>query len=117
MLLQNPETSAGRGIAAPGGLLFILVTLLLLAGDRMSSIEALYYDFLQRQQTNSASDRILLVDTGSAESGDDLWDAAKFSPVIDALNDAGAALIVPLQAPPASAPLMSCATPACFPPS
>ena len=105
MLLQNSETSAGRGIAAPGGLLFILVTLLLLAGDRMSSIESLYYDFLQRQQPTSASDRILLVDTGSAETGDDLWDAAKFSPVIDALNDAGVSLIVPLQAPPASAPL------------
>jgi len=105
MLLQNSETSARRGIAAPGGLLLILVTLLLLAGDRMSSIESLYYDFLQRQQPNNASDRILLVDTGSAETGTDLWDATEFSPVITALNAAGASLIVPLQSPPASAPL------------
>ena len=105
MLLQNPETSARRGIAAPGGLLLILVTLLLLAGERMSSIESLYYDFLQRQQPNTASDRILLVDTSSADDDSELWDAIKFSPVIDALNDAGATLIVPLQSPPASAPL------------
>ena len=105
MLLQNSKTSTRRGIAAPGGLLLILVTLLLLAGERMSSIESLYYDFLQRQQPNSASDRILLVDTGSAETGSDLWDATQFSPVISALNAAGAALIVPLQAPPASAAL------------
>jgi serine/threonine-protein kinase len=105
MLLQNSETTGRRGIAAPGGLLLILVTLLLLAGERMSSIESLYYDFLQRQQPNNASDRILLVDTGSTETGSDLWDATQFSPVISALNAAGAALIVPLQAPPASAAL------------
>ena len=105
MLLQNAGTSARRGIAAPGALLLILVTLLLLASERMSSIESLYYDFLQRQQPNAASDRILLVDTASGDGDSDLWSASKFSPVIDALNAAGAALIVPLQAPPAGAPL------------
>lgn len=105
MFLQNSGTSVRRGLAAPGGLLLILVTLLLLAGERMSSIESLYYDFLQRQQPNSASDRILLVDTGSGETGGDLWDATKFSPVVNAINAAGAALIVPLQAPPSSAAL------------
>lgn len=105
MFLQNSGTSVRRGIAAPGALLLILVTLLLLASERMSSIESLYYDFLQRQQPNSASNRILMVDTASGGAGSDLWDAVNFSPVINALNAAGAALIVPLQAPPAGAPL------------
>ena len=105
MLIQNAGTSARRGIAAAGGLLLILMTLLLLASERMSSIESLYYDFLQGRQPNDASDRILLVDTASGEGGSDLWDATRFSPVIDALNAAGAALIVPLQAPPVGTPV------------
>lgn len=88
-------------MAGPGTLLVILVTLLLLAGEQMSSLEASYYDFLQRQQPATASDRILLVDTGAAHATRNLWDPDEITPVIDALNAAGASVIVPVEAPPA----------------
>jgi CHASE2 domain-containing sensor protein len=80
----------------------ILVTLILLAGERMSSLESSYYDFLQRQQPVSASDQILLVDTGPDSGGGNLWDSGRISPVINALNAAGASVIVPVEAPPAN---------------
>lgn len=80
----------------------ILVTLILLAGERMSSLESSYYDFLQRQQPVSASDRILLVDTGPDSGGGNLWDSGRISSVINALNAAGASVIVPVEAPPAN---------------
>ena len=40
MLLQNSGTNGRRGLAGPGALLLILVTLLLLAGERLSFIES-----------------------------------------------------------------------------
>ncbi|TDJ48289.1 MAG: CHASE2 domain-containing protein, partial [Gammaproteobacteria bacterium] len=101
MLLQNPDGPARRGIAGPGTLLLILVTLLLLASERMTSLETSYYDFLQRQQPATASDRILLVDTGAGRANRNLWDSDEISPLIEALNAAGAAVIVPVEAPPA----------------
>ncbi len=105
MLLQNSGANSRRGIAGPSALLLILVTLILLAGERMASLESSYYDFLQRQQPVTASDRILLVDTTGDSAGASLWDTGLISPVIDALNAAGASVIVPVDAPPANSPL------------
>ncbi len=105
MLLQNSRANSRRGIAAPGALLLILVTLMLLAGERMASLESSYYDFLQRQQPATASDRILLVDTMDDSAGGNPWDTGLISPLIDALNAAGAAVIVPVDAPPANSSL------------
>ena len=82
----------------------ILMTLLLLAGERMASLESSYYDFLQRQKPVTASERILLVNTGAGNKAN-LWVSGRISPVIDALNAAGAAVIVPVEAPPAVAEL------------
>jgi CHASE2 domain-containing sensor protein len=101
MLLQNSGANGRRGMAGPGALLLILVTLLLLAGERLSFIESSYYDFLQSQHPKPVSGRILLIDTNSQSSGTDLWDAKFFSGVIEKLNSAGAALIVPVEPPPA----------------
>jgi len=102
MLLQNSGQDSRRGIAGPGTLLVILVTLMLLAGERMASLESSYYDFLQRQQPVAASDRILLVDTGADRDAGSLWASGRISPVINALNAAGASVIVPVEAPPAN---------------
>ena len=82
----------------------ILMTLLLLAGERMESFESSYYDFLQRQKPVTASERILLVNTGAGNAAN-LWESGRISPVIDALNEAGASVIVPVEAPPAVANL------------
>lgn len=100
MLLQNSGIHGRRTGVGPGAILFILVTILLLAGERLSFIESSYYDFLQSQQQKPVDERILLLDTGSQVPGNEIWDSTVFSPVVDALNDAGAALIVPVQAPP-----------------
>ncbi|MDP7419926.1 MAG: serine/threonine-protein kinase, partial [Gammaproteobacteria bacterium] len=98
--------SLHRGsIAASGALLLILMTLMALAGDRMSALESAFYDFLQQQQPAVASNRIILVDTATGNGAGTFWDAGEFGPVIDALNTAGAALIVPLKAPPANTQL------------
>ena len=105
MLLQNSGENSTRGLAGPGALLLILVTLMLLAGERMASLESSYYDFLQRQQPVAASDRILLVNTGGDNGQQNLWDTGRISPVIDALNAAGASVIVPVEAPPANTQL------------
>jgi CHASE2 domain-containing sensor protein len=103
MLLQNSGAHSRRGMAGPGTLLLILVTLLLLSGERMSTLESLYYDFLQRQQQTQASDRILLIDTGAESASQTFWESPSMSPVIKALKAAGAAVIVPVEAPPAKA--------------
>jgi CHASE2 domain-containing sensor protein/tRNA A-37 threonylcarbamoyl transferase component Bud32 len=105
MFLQNSASRGRRGIAGPATLLLILVTLLVLANERMASMESLYYDFLQRQQLSTPSQRILLIDTSDQSSSDDIWEASQFSPLVDALKTAGASLIVPIQAPPASTAL------------
>ena len=85
--------------------MLILVTLMVLAGDRMSALESAFYDFLQQQHTVTASERIVLVDTVNQNDDDAFWDSNRFEPIIDALNAAGAALIVPLEAPPANTQL------------
>jgi len=105
MLLRDSSPNSRHGIAVPGILLIVLATLTVLAGERLSFLESSYYDFLQRQNPISGSDRILLIDTEPLSADGELWDASMFSPIIDALNTAGAALIVPVQTPPASAPL------------
>jgi CHASE2 domain-containing sensor protein/tRNA A-37 threonylcarbamoyl transferase component Bud32 len=104
MLLQNSGANPKHGIAGPSTLMVILMTLLLLAGERMTSLETSYYDFLQRQKPVTASERILLVNTGAGNSAN-LWESGRISPVIDALNAAGASVIVPVEAPPAVADL------------
>jgi CHASE2 domain-containing sensor protein len=88
-------------MAGPGALLLILVTLLLLAGERLSFIESSYYDFLQSKHPKPVSERILLIDTSAQAPDGKLWDADFFSRVIENLNAAGAALIVPVEPPPA----------------
>jgi len=105
MLLQNSGVNPKRGLAGPGALLLILVTLMLLAGERMTSLESSYYDFLQSRQPAAASDRILLVDTSDDADSAGLWDSGQISPVINALNAAGASVIVPVDAPPANTQL------------
>ncbi len=102
MFLQNSAPRSRGNLAAPGALLLILMTLLMLAEDRMAALEATFYDFLQQQQPTIASQRIILVDTASENNASGFWDVGRFEPVVDALNAAGAALIVPLQAPPAN---------------
>ena len=104
MLLQNSGANPKHGIAGPSTLMVILMTLLLLAGERMTSLESTYYDFLQRQKPVTASERILLVNTGTGNTSN-LWESGRISPVIDALNAAGASVIVPVEAPPAGADL------------
>lgn len=105
MFLQNSAPQYRGNLAAPGTLLLILVTLMLLAGERMSMLEAAFYDFLQRYQVTNPSERIILVDTAPRDDEGAFWDIGQFKPVIDALNDAGAALIVPLDEPPANSRL------------
>jgi len=105
MFLQNSAPRQRGNLAAPAALLVILVTLMVLAGDRMSALESAFYDFLQKQHAATASERIILVDTTAANSNSRFWDIGQFEPVVDALNAAGAALIVPLHAPPANTQL------------
>ena len=105
MLFQDTAPNNRIGIAGPVSLLLILVTLMLLAGERMAWLEAWYYDFLQRQQQTSGSDRIVLVNTNPNIAGGELWEVTQFPKVVEKLNAAGAALIVPVQSPPANSPL------------
>lgn len=102
MILQNSAPRHRGNLTAPGVMLVILVTLMVLAGDRMSALESTFYDFLQKQQPATASERIILVDTATSDDGSAFWDIGRFEPVINALNTAGAALIVPLETPPAN---------------
>ena len=90
------------GIAGPGAVLLILATLIVLAGERISLLESAYYDFIQRQQEAPVNDRILLVDANSPDGSDGLWDPDYFSALVARLNQAGASLIVPVQAPPSN---------------
>jgi len=71
----------------------------------MSALESAFYDFLQKQHPAVASERIILVDTSSGDDNSLFWDINQFEPVIDALNKAGAALIVPIEEPPANTQL------------
>jgi len=71
----------------------------------MSALESVFYDFLQSQYPAVASERIILVDTTSGNDNSEFWDIGQFEPIIDALNNAGAALIVPFEAPPANTQL------------
>ena len=105
MFSQNHAPRQHSNLAAPGALLLILVTLMVLAGDRMSALESAFYDFLQKQHPAVASERIILVDTSSGDDNSLFWDINQFEPVIDALNTAGAALIVPIEEPPANTQL------------
>ena len=102
MFVQNSASRHRGTLAASGTLLLILVTLIVLAGDRMTVLESAFYDFLQKQTPAVASERIILVDTAAGDDHSPLWGDNRFDQVIDALNAAGAALIVPLQAPPAN---------------
>gem|GEM_PF-554080 len=102
MILQNSTPRQRGNLAAPGVLLLILVTLMVVASDRMSALEASFYDFLQKQEPATASKRIILVDTSTGENGSEFWDIKQFKPIVDALNAAGAALIVPLETLPAN---------------
>ncbi len=88
------------GLAAPLALLFLLLALIFGAGDRMLRLEFAIYDFLQRQWSATPSDRVLLVDTGPRTAGNALWSDPRLARVIDKLNSAGAAVIVPTQPPP-----------------
>jgi len=71
----------------------------------MSALESVFYDFLQSQYPAVASERIILVDTTSGNDNSEFWDIGQFEPIIDALNNAGAALIVPFEALPANTQL------------
>ncbi len=62
MFLQNSAPQQRGQLAAPGALLLILLTLMVLAGERMSVLESAFYDFLQKQQPVAASERIIIVD-------------------------------------------------------
>ncbi len=98
-----------RNLAASGALLLILMTLMVLAGDRMSVLESAFYDFLQKQHPAVASQRIVLVDTTTEDEQNPLWGDGRFARVVEALNAAGASLIVPLEAPPANTHLQDIA--------
>ena len=87
------------GLAGPLALLFLLVALVWGAGDRMLRLEFAIYDLLQRQWSATPSDRVLLVDTGPRTAGAALWTDPRLPGVIERLNAAGAAVIVPTQAP------------------
>ena len=102
MFSQNTATGTRSKLAAPAALLLILVTLIVLASDRMNALESVFYDFLQKQNAAQASNRIILVDISSAEEAEEFWNIERFKPVIDRLNAAGAALIVPIDSPPAN---------------
>lgn len=102
MFSQNTATGTRSKLAAPGALLLILVTLMVLAGDRMNALESVFYDFLQKQNAAQASNRIVLVDISSSEEDEEFWNIERFKPVVEKLNEAGAALIVPIDSPPAN---------------
>lgn len=104
-MLSNPAIKRRVGPAGPAALLLVLVTLTLVAADRVTELESSFYDFLQRQQPVTASDRILLVSTDpnpdiNPASNPDLWEPARFGELLNALNTAGAERIVPVEAPP-----------------
>jgi CHASE2 domain-containing sensor protein/tRNA A-37 threonylcarbamoyl transferase component Bud32 len=88
------------GLAGPVALLLLLVLLVWAAGDRMLRLEFSIYDFLQQQWSAEPSDRVLLVDTGTADTGAGLWTDTRLPDVIDRLRAAGAAVIVPIEPPP-----------------
>ena len=68
----------------------------------MNALESVFYDFLQKQNDAQASNRIVLVDISSSEATDQFWNIERFKPVVEKLNAAGAALIVPIESPPAN---------------
>jgi len=96
------------GLAGPAALLLVLAILALLAGDRLSAIESAFYDFLQRQQTTAASDRVLIVET--SESAGDLWSSERFRQIqgdafetLDRLYEEGRTFDLVVLDPPAFA--------------
>lgn len=106
MLLSESGIENRHGLAVPGALLLVLVTVLTLAGEQLSVLESSYYDFLQGLQSRPGSDRILVIDTASDTERGDLWDTAFLPSLINTINAAGAALIVPVDAPPANTPAL-----------
>jgi len=103
MLSGNAATGSRVGPAGPAALLLLLVTLTLVAGDRIWQLESSFYDFLQRKHPASGSDKIVMVNIGNGSAADKkLWEPARFHALIDALNNAGATSIVPVEAPPAN---------------
>ena len=87
------------GLAGPLALPLLLLALVWAAGDRMLRLEFAIYDLLQRQWSATPSDRVLLVDTGPRTAGSALWHDPRLPGVIEKLHAAGAAVIVPTQAP------------------
>src|SRR5210317_1030675 len=99
-MFSHDAIKASRvGVAGPVALLVLLVALVWAAGDRMTRLEFAIYDLLQRQWTATPSDRVLLVDTGSRSADGAMWNDPRVANVIDRLDAAGAAVIVPIQPP------------------
>lgn len=99
-MFSHDAMKPGRiGLAGPVALLVLLVALVWAAGDRMLRLEFAIYDLLQRQWSTTPSDRLLLVDTGPRTADGALWNDPRLPAVINALDAAGAAVIVPT-APP-----------------
>ena len=86
MFSQNTASRNRGKLIAPGALLLILITLMVLAGDRMNALESAFYDFLQQQNPSVASNRIVVVDTSQANADGLFWNVERFKPVIDELN-------------------------------
>jgi serine/threonine-protein kinase len=104
MLSQTAENEGRAGRAGSAVLLLILLALIIVAGQSLMRLEFAYYDFLQGLQQGHGSDRIILLDT-SADYQQNLWELDSFPAIVDALNAAGAALIVPVPPPPGATDL------------
>ncbi len=98
MSSRSSGTPQRAGPLAPIVLLILGGALLWAAGDRMVQLEYSLFDFIQqRAPAATASDQILLVNTGAAQSS--LWADQRLPAAIARLAEAGAAAIVPTQAP------------------
>lgn len=94
------------GWLRPGTVVLLLIGFLVSIGPPAQPIEWWYYDWLQSLQVQQASQRIVLVDTDRPEQNNNIgWSSPDFPALLRAAKAAGAALIVPTQAPPAGAAL------------